>query len=796
MQRFKLKLRFLLLSFIVLMASCTSNPPMPSLDKQANAFMVKGQNQFERGQWVSAIAYWQQAADLFQQIDKVDLSIKALLKLAEGYQRLGHYQEAQSTLKTALMQANNSGDGRQKATVLGSLGQLCYAMGQVKKAQEYLEKSIQLAKQIKQPVLQAWGLLHFGPVLAAQQNYHRAQTQLTQSIQLAQQQNKTSLALKGLMNKVSIELQMGDEQKAQTSLVSLWTQLRRFPDSHEKAYLLLKLSQLVEQFNSKIPPNLPFSKGGMAVQLPDLASILTEVIRIAQTIGDQYALSQAAGQLGYLYEQAKRYDEALELTRLAHASAEQVNGKRLLYRWDWQRGRVLKAQGNLDAAIIAYQSAKQALDKLKLASQDSMEDCQTLTHSPNFKTVIEPLFLGLADLLLQRAKHSPNPKEILKEARQVVESLKETEIQDYFESQCATELLGEARHVDDIGEKTAVLYPIVFENRLELLLSLPDGNIEQFSQPVTKQRFKKAVKFLRTELEKTQLSKDYLDTTKQLDEWLIQPIVATLEKYQINTLVVVPRDSLLTIPFAVFYDGKQFLIERYALAITTGVRLTAPNANTLADKNVPVLSTGLTQVTPELKKTYQYQALQFAGSELKEMQKLYPNKNHHQLEGTRFTNGKLEDALEQKPYRLLHISSHAQFARDFKKTFVLTYNQELMMDKLAKIIKSSKYRKDEPLELLTLNACQTAKGDERAALGLSGIALKAGARSALATLWNVDEEVAIHLTQKFYQHIQSGLSKAQALQKALTEFLLIDNPKFKYQHPHYWAAFILIGNWL
>jgi len=98
------------------------------------------------------------------------------------------------------------------------------------------------------------------------------------------------------------------------------------------------------------------------------------------------------------------------------------------------------------------------------------------------------------------------------------------------------------------------------------------------------------------------------------------------------------------------------------------------------------------------------------------------------------------------------------------------------------------------VELLTLSACQTAAGDDRAALGLAGVAVKAGARSVLATLWSVHDESAARLMGQFYSHLRNdpGITKARALQLAQTA--LLRDPAF--DHPCYWAPYLIIGNWL
>jgi CHAT domain-containing protein len=94
---------------------------------------------------------------------------------------------------------------------------------------------------------------------------------------------------------------------------------------------------------------------------------------------------------------------------------------------------------------------------------------------------------------------------------------------------------------------------------------------------------------------------------------------------------------------------------------------------------------------------------------------------------------------------------------------------------------------------LTLSACQTGIGDDRSALGLAGVAIKAGARSALATLWFINDEASATLVSEFYRELRNPkLSKAQALQHAQQK-LLADRV---YEHPAYWSPFLLLNNWL
>ncbi|HCF28309.1 MAG TPA: hypothetical protein DEV81_14160, partial [Cyanobacteria bacterium UBA11049] len=97
------------------------------------------------------------------------------------------------------------------------------------------------------------------------------------------------------------------------------------------------------------------------------------------------------------------------------------------------------------------------------------------------------------------------------------------------------------------------------------------------------------------------------------------------------------------------------------------------------------------------------------------------------------------------------------------------------------------------IELLVLSACQTAAGDNRAALGLAGIAIKAGARSTVASLWSLDDESSALLMGEFYQELANRkVNKAEALRNA--QLALLEEPR--YSHPRFWASFVLVGNWL
>ena len=157
-----------------------------------------------------------------------------------------------------------------------------------------------------------------------------------------------------------------------------------------------------------------------------------------------------------------------------------------------------------------------------------------------------------------------------------------------------------------------------------------------------------------------------------------------------------------------------------------------------------------------------------------------------------FLERNIEREMKEENFTIVHIASHGKFDQNPQDSFVLTYDKKLNMDQLSKLIGMFQFRQT-PLDLLTLSACETAVGDERSALGLAGVAVKSGARSALGTLWFINDQASSDLIQHFYTHLkQTTFSKAQALREA--QLTLLGHAT--YRHPGYWAPFLLINNWL
>jgi len=500
-------------------------------------------------------------------------------------------------------------------------------------------------------------------------------------------------------------------------------------------------------------------------------------IQIAATQNDANAEAYGWGYLGRLYERENRIEEALDLTRRAVSASQKSRSAEALYQWHWQTARLLKAQHKEEDALLAY---RRAITTLQLIRAEMLVGAKNRRVS--FRETTGALFFELSDLLLRRASTAADLKvrqDLLVQAQDTIELFKAAELQDYFKDECVATAKARSTTVAEGTKNTAVIYPILLPDRLEILVSFP-GGLKQYVVPVRAQVLTDEVRAFRVALE-DRSSKAYLKHARMLYDWIMKPVEPELGASGINTLVFVPDGALRTIPMAALYNGSQFLIETYAVAVTPGLSLTDPRP--INRETVKLLSAGLSDSVQG------YPALPNVTKELESIQQIYGGK---QLLNDQFKIIKVEGELKEQPFTILHIASHGTVEKDVNNSFILAYDGKITMDRLSQLVGLYQYR-NTPLELLTLSACETAAGDDQAALGLAGVAIKAGARSALATLWFIDDAATSDLVTEFYRQLQNpAQSKARALQ--LAQLSILKDPAR--QHPSYWAPFLLINNWL
>ena len=674
------------------------NPTLSAEQQQ-----VQGLGAFQRGDFEQAAIHWREAVRLYKVSGRIEEAIDILVQQANAYQVLGQHPCSLEILGRARELALKINDHVCLAAISGSQGNANLSIGAVKEARRYLEESITIAHEAGIIEIEASGLNNLGNLLTVQKEYGEALDAYDKSINLSRNTGNQVLFAKTSINAARAAVQWRNPREVETYLEAALAQVRKLDNSHDKAHGLVALGQIAR----KIVSEFTHSSG----QWRQLAyQALTEAANIAEMLGNPRVKSYALGYLGQLYEDENRNDEALYLTRRAIFAAQQSNAREILYQWQWQIGRLLRAKGDIDGAIPAYQHAVKNLQTIR---QDVSTACQGGDIS--FREKEGQLFLELADLLFKRAETQTDPmavQPVLKEARDTIEILRRTELCDYFQDACVTSLQEKEIQLERLGRiagHTATIYPIIFPDRLELLLNLPDETIKRFTVKVDSSELKQEVRIFRNILEKNW--KAYKLCAQRLYDWLIRPLEGELTSWKINTLIFIPDDFLRTIPMGALYDGDCFLIGKYAVAIMPG-RLSLTESNSAKLEDARPLLAGLT------KSVHGNPSLPKVAEELKTIQGLYGGK---QLLDEKFNIRNLEQELKNIPYTIVHMATHGKFQENVRESFLWTYDGKLTMNDLETLVGLSRFREN-PVELLILSACETAAGDDRAALGLAGVA--------------------------------------------------------------------------
>ena len=810
-------------------------------EKLAIAYQQIGQLGSSIDYWKSAIANYRSSGDLL----KVG---RLLTELAQTYSRLGQNREAIALLcgaskadeicpkseGSALQIAQKISDRPGEAAAFGSLGEAYRRLGKYDRAIETLEASLKIVGEIDSPVYRASVLNSLGNVYfskaqlneqradsakfrnaenkadefikEANSDYTKALGYFERSLEQTRTQNDPASQMRSLINLIQLYyrpkyLNLPERtNKADRAFQSALTLLNSLPDSPNKVYAAINLAEIEQPVSALNSTSFQAQCLPRKLNESQAEELLQKAVSIARSIKDSRSESFALGKLAHLYECRKDYSKVLDFTQQARLAADQnLLAKDSLYLWEWQAGRIFKAQGKASEAIAAYERAIATLEGSGGIRGNLLSTQRDLQFS--FRDAITPLYREFAQLKLERAQALPiasiEYQKELDSALNAIDSLKLAELQNYFGNECILTVF-EPERVDDLErEDTAVFSSIIFDNRTAIVVSLPNFNRE--GKPNTDRRFKRLVwiddskklieeiKKFRIEVQKFYDRTDaFLTPAQNLYNSLIRPFASDINPAKIKTLVFIQDGLLRSVPMAALHDGEEFLVQKYAIATTPGLRLTSPKSVNF--QSLRTLALGLSEAATV--DGEEFKPLANVTNEVERVVNLFPGSK--KLLNEQFTPLSLEKELKQTVYPIIHIATHGQFGTIPEDSFLVTGNNEKMtITQLESDIRSFS-KGAEPVELLALTACQTGIGDDRATLGMAGITVQAGVRSALASLWYVDDAFTQELVAKFYENLRSQMSKAEALkeaQKALIE-------RNKNIHPAKWASFILIGNWL
>ena len=754
----------------------------------AQALSIYGRIQLAQGLLNEAYDSWGEAADLYGTLEDPAGVTQSRINQAQALKDLGFYRRAVDLLQDQVDSLNAQPASLTSAIALRSLGETLQLLGQFAPAIQTLEASLAIATQIADPNAIADANLSLGHTLRAQAASQRQLQEAgtpgagnpTDTLIQAQRAYAAAIAADpSLLRQIQIrssQLSLLVDQQDWSAAQTLWLQLQ--PDLAQLPPTRASLDQQVEVAKTLIRLRQGQDPSSSPTVL-EIAHLLTQAHQQAQQMGDQRSQSYALGTLGELYEQNQQWRDAQTLTQDALALSRRLEAPEVSYRWQWQLGRLLKQQQDREGAIAAY---GQAIATLKTLRSDVVS-----INNPeawlSFRDTIEPVHREFVDLLLAPDR-TPSSAE-LDRARETVEALQLAELDNFFKAAC---LDADAVDIETIDPRAAVIYPILLSDRLELILNLPDQPPIRHSVPVPAETVIATARELRLQLFRDLSGIRLRPLAAQLYDWLIRPLAADLASSDLDTLVFVLDGSLRNIPMAVLFDGTDYLIQDYNIALAPGLQLVEPASERSPDYSI--LLAGVSEVPEDSPFFGILNNLPNVEEELNAIRSQIPGQV---LLNEAFTTRSLQTTVNVASTPIVHLATHGQFSSDLDNTYVLAWDNAINVLQLRDLLEVTDVRRRVPIELLVFSACDTAQGDDRAALGLAGVAVQAGARSTIGSLWKVDDASTSVFMQQFYQALtQDNLSKAAALRQA--QLALLDHET--YQAPYYWAPFILVGNWL
>lgn len=818
------------------------------LDILAKIWNTQGRLQWARGHWSVALESWKQAEATYQKtgnragvvgslineitaLQWLGLSRQALAGLS--HQPLVDFPDVEQVIQRIEQIVQQESDPNLKASQWQSLGEVLRRIGKLSKSEKVLQNTFQVAQEFQLNKAANSVLLELGNTKRALANraivinkQEDAKNYIRAAIDHYQQAAASpAFRLQAQLNLFSLWVETGEwleaaklQPQIQQSLVNLPASTTNvyarlnfarnrtcfLPNIDKSSVLWLSctsLKQLREQ------PSKPSEEITDPPSSQEIEQMIATGIDVSRSLKDRKAESYALGQLGELYELTGKFSKAQDLTQQALLVVEEIQAPDVRYRWEWQLGRLWEKQGDRQRAIAFY---KNAFNSLKFVRNDLLTIDTDVQFS--FRENVEPIHRQLVDLLLRTEDNSKLNQElnqeIFKDAIYAIDSLQLAELENFLncnlsQSQIVRLKLDDDKpdkptlkaKLDNLDPNAAFIYPIILEDRLEVILSLPNQKWIKYTTFINRSQLELTLNQLRGYLTQRDSGRDeYEPLSGQLYDWLIRPAEKYLNSDQIKTLVFILDGSLRDIPMAALWDGKQYIVQKYAVAIAPALQLLSPKPS--EKKQFKALIAGLTKgSTFSIEgSTFNFQPLSNVKNEVEKIKQILPTSE--EMLDEQFQTKNLQSKLYSSSYPIVHLATHGHFSSNPQETFILSApNVPINLNKLQELLQTRKQSRPDAIQLLVLSACQTATGDKRAALGLAGVAVKAGALSTLASLWSVNDKSTALFMGQFYEHlVKQQMTKAAALRQ--TQLDLLENKEGDYRHPFYWSPFVLVGDWL
>ncbi|QIR40894.1 CHAT domain-containing protein [Tolypothrix sp. PCC 7910] len=732
----------------------TLSPPADAI-VWAQILNTRGNLQLHTGKAEVALESWQQAQKFYEQAGDQIGNLGSQINQAQALQSLGFYRRSKQQLETLTQKLSAMPDSEVKVSGLRSLGLALQMIGDSGKSQQILEQSLAAANKIGATPHLSSILLNLGKTAVDLQDPDAALDYFEKAQKIT---TNPGDQLQARLAQFKLFIDYDKLNLAAPLAPQLQQQLAELPTSHTSLYAAINFVATLNRLEN--PDKI--------VPLKDLAQLMAVTVKSAQQLQDTQAEAYALHQWGKLYSRTQQLAQAKELAQKSLNIARQLEAEDIIAQSAWQVGKLYKQQGDRPKAIKAYSEAVKALKALRGDLVAINPDVQF-----SFRESVEPVYRELVGLLLDE---QPTQTDLM-QARELIESLQVAELDNFFREAC----LDRAKQIDQVDPTATVVYPIILPDRLAVILSKTGQPLRYYVTHKSQAEIENTLDKLLVGFNPVSDSKERDRVSQQIYDWLIRPAETDQAFKDTKTLVFVLDGHLRNIPMAALYDGKQYLIEKYAVALSPGMQLIA--ARSLQENHIDAIVGGISESRSG------FSALPAVESEVRQISKTLPSS---MLLNKQFTSQALADRVKSSSADVVHLATHGQFSSRLEDTFLLTWDGEVNVKELSELLKNRGNEPSKAIELLVLSACDTAAGDDRAVLGLAGLAVKSGARSTIATLWPVKDKAAAMLMTRFYDQLrQPNITKAEALRQA--QINLIHQTDFV--DPFFWSAFVLVGSW-
>jgi CHAT domain-containing protein/tetratricopeptide (TPR) repeat protein len=748
--------------------------------------------------YAKAEEFYRQARDLVKRSGNRPAQLSDLLEQGRFYVNLGDYPKALDFSQQALKLSQDLGQKPQEVVALTNIGSTYRWQKQYAKAIPFYQQALTIVREIRDIGTEQQVLQRMAEIYKEQGEFAQALPLLQQVLTKQRELDLRPAQMKTLKLLGGVYTGQGQFTQAETALQEAQVLSESMNDPENRADIFDKFGDLLVKQNQQRVA-IAFYKQSISIY----ESIRKGLTPLPKTQQQSYADSVAE-------TYRKLADLLISQGRLAEA--EQVLGLLKLQEIK-DFGPPTRSQAQTEDVLLS-KLEEEILSKHQniIAFGQKLQNCKDKTDSncSQLRTE-EAQFKAEFNRFLDRIAIKTQQSCVQNQEQNCVSA---DEFADKFTT--GTTKLIQAQ------PGTIVISPVVLDDKIWILVASEGGVLSRYESKVDRRTLGNKILELRQMLETPSSDITKLQaTSKQLYDWLIQPIAPALNSSS-KTTSSKPKNLIFSldrvtryIPMGVLFDGQQYLTQRYIISTVVSPADTQLQQNTLGKiEESSVLALGLSEATQH---GSALPSVTFELDMIVRQSGIYPGVK---LLNKAFTETALRDNLNRK--KIIHLATHAKFVPSRGASFLaLGTGEQLPIERIRTLDFSG-------VELVVLSACQTALGspeqDGVEIPGLSSYFLRKGAGAVMASLWSVDDNSTALLMQKFYQHLSSGqMTKAQAMRQAQLDILNLKDDQGKaqaiaamsrvpmpiptaqssrkpstpgYVHPYYWAPFVLIGNGL